>query len=81
MADAARSNTEASASAGVRAFSKEDKLSEKFAEDERPGPWLKRLLELREQNKFKELREQLVRFKKAHPDVVLPKVLTELPAE
>lgn len=81
VADAARSNTEASASAGVRAFSKEDKLSEKFAEDERPGPWLKRLLELREQNKFKELREQLVRFKKAHPDVVLPKVLTELPAE
>ena len=48
---------------------------------EPPGPWLKRLLELREQGKLKELREELVRFRKAHPDVVLPKSLSELPAE
>ncbi len=49
-------------------------------EDERPGPWLKRLMELREQGKFTQLREELVRFRKVHPDVVLPKALTDLPA-
>ena len=46
-------------------------------QDTRPGPWLKRLLDLHEQNKLKELREELLRFQKAHPNVVLPKVLTE----
>ena len=47
-------------------------------QDIRPGPWLKRLMELREQNKLKELRAELVRFQNAHPNVVLPKVLTEV---
>ncbi len=46
-------------------------------QDTRPGPWLKRLLELHEQNKLKELREELLRFQKANPNVVLPKLLTE----
>jgi hypothetical protein len=58
----------------------EDKASGKLDENELPGPWLKRLLDLREQGKFKELREELARFRKVHPDVVLPKSLTELPA-
>ena len=35
------------------------------------------LLELREQKKTRELREEIVRFRKRHPDVVLPKSLTE----
>ncbi|MEP7156357.1 MAG: hypothetical protein ABI905_11330 [Betaproteobacteria bacterium] len=51
---------------------------------ELPGPWLKRLLELREQGKLKELREELVRFKKAYPEFVLPpslKTLSDLPAD
>lgn len=48
---------------------------------EASGPWLKRMLELREQGKLKELREELVRFKKAYPDFVLPKTLADLPAE
>jgi len=84
-ADAARSNTQATKaaeSAGVRGLGKEEyQASGKADADERPGPWLKRLLELREQGKLKELREELVRFKKAHPDVVLPKSLTELPPQ
>ncbi len=48
---------------------------------EAPGPWIKRMQELRDAGKLKELRAELERFKKAHPDVVLPKSLTELPPE
>ncbi|MEO8104391.1 MAG: hypothetical protein ABI790_17890, partial [Betaproteobacteria bacterium] len=78
-ADSLRAN--AQASAGARILGKvEAGLADKTAEDERPGPWMKRLHALREQGKLKELREELVRFRKAHPDVVLPKTLTELPA-
>jgi hypothetical protein len=82
---AARAGTQAaksSVSAGIRSFSNEPyPISGKGDADERPGPWLKRLLELREQGRHKELREELVRFKKAHPDVVLPRTLTELPVD
>ena len=82
LADAVRSNTQASGAASIRGFAKEeDHLSGKSDIDQRPGPWLKRLRELREQGKLKALRDELVRFRKAHPDVVLPKALTELPPE
>ena len=74
----ARNSEQAIASAGMRGLSKDDiALAEILAEDERPGPWLKRLRQLHEQKKLKELREQLVRFKKAHPQVVLPQELIE----
>ncbi len=43
--------------------------------------WLKRIEELRAQGKLKEAREELAKFRKQHPDVVLPKALAELPAE
>ena len=79
--DASRRNVPPETSAGARDFSKDEyKLSDKLADDERPGPWLKRMTELREQGKLKELREEIARFRKRHPDVVLPKALTELPA-
>ena len=80
--DSARREVHASgltATAGVSAS--ESRASGKVDDSESPGPWLKRLLELREQGRLKELREELVRFRKIHPDVALPKSLTELPAE
>ena len=52
-----------------------------LTKDLRPGPWLKRLHELQEQKKWKELREELAQFQKAHPSVMLPKTLVSLPAE
>ncbi len=52
-----------------------------LTKDLRPGPWLKRLHELREQKKWKELREELAQFQKVHPSVMLPKTLVSLPAE
>ncbi len=80
--DFSRKNAQSSGTVGVRGFSKDDyKLADKLVADERPGPWLKRLQELREQGKLKELREGIARFQKRHPDVVLPKALTELPPE
>jgi hypothetical protein len=85
LVDAARSNAQApkaSDSAGVGGVGHEENIpSGKADESERPGPWLKRLLELRERGQFKELREQVARFKKFHPDIVLPKTLTELPGD
>ena len=82
LPDRARRDMQTSGAAGLHGNADEaSQPSGKHDENERPGPWLKRLLELREQGKFKELREELARFRKAHPDVVLPKSLTELPAE
>ncbi len=52
-----------------------------LTKDLRPGPWLKRLHELQEQKKWKELREELAQFQKVHPSVMLPKTLVSLPAE
>ncbi len=52
-----------------------------LTKDLRPGPWLKRLHELQEQKKWKELREELAQFQKAHPSVMLPKTLVSLPAK
>ena len=48
---------------------------------EPPDSWIKRMLALREAGKLKELRIELERFKKRHPAAVLPKPLTDLPAE
>jgi hypothetical protein len=82
LLDRARGETQSSSSAGARGNATETyQPPRKPGESENPGPWLKRLLELREQGKLKELREELVRFRKAHPDVVLPKALTEMPSE
>ena len=52
-----------------------------LAKNESAGPWLKRMLNLHAQGKLKELREELARFKKAYPDVALPKSLSELSSE
>ena len=66
-------------SVGVRGIGNEQiTATDALAKDSRPGPWLKRMLELREQNKLKELREELARFRNAHPNVVLPKTLAEI---
>ena len=66
-------------SVGVGGISKEQiAATDIFANDSRPGPWLKRMLELRDKNKLKELREELARFQKTHPNVVLPKELAAL---
>lgn len=74
-----RDKTDVTAQAGHRALGKEElSPADARVQDIRPGPWLKRLMELREQNKLKELRAELVRFQNAHPNVVLPKVLTEV---
>lgn len=82
LPDRARSETQTSSATGLRGNTTQTyQQSRKSDESENPGPWLKRLLELREQGKLKELREELVRFRKAHPNVVLPKALTELPTE
>ena len=73
-----RDQTRAAAE-GIRGNSNNEITSaDALAKDTRPGPWLKRMLELREQSKLKELREELVQFKKAHPNVVLPRVLAEI---
>ena len=58
-----------------------DKAVASASAPEASAPWLKRMLELREHGKLKELREELVRFKKTYPDFVLPKSLIDLPAE
>ncbi len=74
-----RDHAQAVASGDIRGNGKEPIASTvALAKDSRPGPWLKRLMALREQNKLKELREELARFQKAHPNVVLPKTLTEI---
>lgn len=46
-----------------------------------PASWLKRIEEWRLQGKLKEVREELVRFRKQYPNIELPKALAELPAE
>ncbi len=79
LLDAARGNTQAPGN--IDANRETFELPGKSDQDDRPGPWLKRLRELREQGKLKELREEIARFKKRHPDVVLPKTLAEMPAE
>ena len=79
-ADTDRSNAQASGATGIRA-PYQYAPTERFDEGKAAGPWLKRMLALREQNRLKELREEIARFKKYHPDVVLPKALTSLPSD
>ncbi len=80
--DAARRNAQVAEAEAVRAIGEDKyKLADRLVEDQRPGPWLKRMLDMREQGKLKALREEVLRFKKRHPDVVLPKTLAELPPE
>ena len=77
--DESRRDQAQAASVGIRGIGKEQiAAADALAKDSRPGPWLKRMLELREQNKLKELREELAQFRKAHPNVVLPKTLAEV---
>ena len=80
-ADTDRSNVHASGATGIRAPPQAYAPTESFDESKAAGPWLKRMLVLREQNRLKELHEEIARFKKYHPDVVLPKALTSLPSE
>lgn len=63
------------------AISAREELRQEAVADDRPGPWIERMLELRRQAKWKELREELARFRKRHPDVTLPHALTHLPAD
>ena len=72
-------------SAGLRGFSsdldeKKSKLADK-RDEESADAWIKRMTEMKAQGKLKELREDIVRFKKRYPDRLLPKELAELPAE
>ena len=77
--DESRRDQAQAAAVGIRGIGNEQiAATDALAKDSRPGPWLKRMLELREQNKLKELREELARFRKAHPNVVLPKTLAEI---
>ena len=80
-ADTDRSNVHASGATGIRAPPQAYAPTESFDESKAAGPWLKRMLVLREQNRLKELHEEIARFKKYHPDVVLPKALTSLPSD
>jgi len=43
--------------------------------------WIKRIEQLMKDNKLKDVREELVRFRKAHPNVTLPPALAQLPPE
>lgn len=77
--DESRRNQAPAVSVGVRGIGQEQiAAADALAKDSRPGPWLKRMLELHEQNKLKELRGELARFQKAHPNVVLPKTLAQI---
>lgn len=80
-ADTDRSNAQASGATAIRAPHPAYAPIESFDESTAAGPWLKRMLALREQNRLKELRDEIARFKKYHPAVILPKSLTSLPPE
>ncbi len=43
--------------------------------------WIKRMEQLVKDNKLKEAREELARFRKAYPNATLPPALAKLPAE
>ena len=74
--DESRRDQAQAAAVGIRGIGNEQfAATDALAKDSRPGPWLKRMLELRDKHKLKELREELARFRKAHPNVVLPKEL------
>ena len=51
--------------------------SEKSDKAESADAWIKRMAELRRQEKNKELADEIVRFRKRYPNVELPKELTE----
>ncbi len=77
--DESRRDQAQAAAVGIRGIGNEQiTATDALAKDSRPGPWLQRMLELVQQNKLKELREELARFRKAHPNVVLPKTLAEI---
>jgi hypothetical protein len=51
--------------------------SEKNGKIESADAWIKRMTELKRQEKNKELAEEVVRFRKLYPTVELPKELTD----
>lgn len=70
----AADNMEKSPTVSQRATSFTSEKSDKIESAE---AWIKRMTELKRQEKNKELADEIVRFRKRYPSVELPKELTE----